>query len=172
MVQVNATIYFQVNFISENWRKINNDSAVCFGAYDDAYGNFSIKESGVIFTFKLLHRNGSLKCNQDTPPTYWGCTHANFGKYQLETILTYKNRSVLPLADYSRKNHLCGFRYYSYKLDGIGVNSSELLFNRLSTPLPVAVGQGFQIWFAEDMVDCYDENNSGQICVDIYAWYV
>ena len=172
MVSVTTNIYFQINFISENWRKINNDSAVCFGAKSDAYGNFSIKESGLIVTFKLVHRNGSLKCNPYIPPSYWGCTHAKFEKYQLETILANKNRTVLPLADYSRRAYPCGYRYYSYKLDGIGVNSSELIFNQLSPPMSVAVGQEFQIWFGEDMLDCKEGNNSGQTCVDIYAWYV
>ena len=65
----------------------------------------------------------------------------------------------------------CGYKYHSYQIDGIGINSPELVFNVLSPPLPVSIGQSFHIWFGEDLHDCGDDNNSGETCADVYAWY-
>ena len=58
-----------------------------------------------------------------------------------------------------------------YSLEGTDVNSPELVFNQLLPPLNVSLGQKFQIWYAEDLVDCFELDNSGQTCVDVYAWY-
>ena len=80
--------------------------------------------------------------------------------------------AALSLADYSRDSNLCGYKYYSYQLDGIHVNSTELVFNMLSPQLSVSVGQEFHIWYGEDLTDCGQDNNSGETCADVYAWYV
>lgn len=151
--------------ISENWKKINNAS-VCFGSKDDAYGNFSNQESALIFTFKLVHRNGALKCGRNYPATHWVCFNC------LSTVITYKNRTALLLADYFRNGNSCGLSYYGYHVEGTGLNSQELVFNRLSPQLLVSIGEEFQIWYGEDLLDCYESDNSGQTCVDVYAWYV
>ncbi|KAJ7382549.1 hypothetical protein OS493_034183, partial [Desmophyllum pertusum] len=115
---------------------------------DDTYGTFNIQESGLIYTFKLVHNNGSLSCNTDaTPPSHWGCDHYQvYGNKKLLTVITYPNKTALPLADYLRDEGGCGEKYYSYEIAGIGVNSPELVFNNLSTPLAVSNAQEFQIW--------------------------
>ncbi|KAL9970879.1 hypothetical protein ACROYT_G023332 [Oculina patagonica] len=74
------------------------------------------------------------------------------------------------LADYSKDDYDCGHKYYLYQLAGIGVNSPELVFNNLPTPLSVSVGQVFQIWYGQDLKDCSQDNNSGKTCTDVYAW--
>ena len=152
-------------FFSENWKKINT-GPVCFGARDNSYGAFNIKESGVIRTFKLVHLSGSLKCRTTLPPSYWGCDHPSYGDTRLLTVLTFKNRSALLLADYRRKG--C---FYRYKIEGAGVNETELRFNNLPSPISVSVGDEFQIWYGQDLNNCSEHNNSGQTCADVYAWY-
>ena len=117
-------------FFSENWKKINT-GPVCFGARGDSYGAFNIGESGVIRTFKLVHLSGSITCNPDYPPSYWGCEFPGYKDTRLQTVITFKNRSALLLADY-RKN--CG---HSYKIEGVGVNETELRFNNLPSPISV-----------------------------------
>lgn len=89
----------------------------------------------------------------------------------LATVITYKNKTALLLADYSRNNNGCGYRYHTYSLNGIGIKSKELVFNQLSHQLPVFIGQEFQIWYAEDLNDCTEGDNSGETCADVYAWY-
>ena len=160
-----VSLNFASKFFSEKWKKINT-GPVCFGARDDSYGAFNITESGVIRTFKLVHLSGSLKCNPDDPPSYWGCDNPWFGDTRLLTIITFKNRSALLLADYKRKD--CD---YLYKIEGVGVNETELRFNNLPSPISVSVGDELQIWYGQDLKDCSENDNSGQTCADIYAWY-
>ena len=152
-------------FFSENWKKINT-GPVCFGARDDSYGAFNIRESGVIYTFKLVHLNGSITCNPNYPPSYWGCDNPSLGDTRLLTVITFKNSSALLLADYRRKG--C---FYGYKIEGVGVNDNELRFNNLPSPISVSVGDEFRIWYGQDLKDCSELNNSGQTCADVYAWY-
>ena len=87
------------------------------------------------------------------------------------TVLTYPNKTALPIAEYAMDDDECGYKYHSYHIDGIGINSPELVFNVLSPPLSVSIGQSFHIWFGEDLHDCYDNDNSGETCTDVYAWY-
>ena len=158
-----------VQFFPENWKKINTDP-VCFGAKDDSYGTFIITESGVIYTFKLVHLSGSVICNPKYPSSYWGCEHDYYDEERLLTLITFQNRSVLLLAHYRRtQNNRC--TYYSYKIEGVGVNETELRFNNLPSPISVSVGQEFQLWYLEDLKNCFEFDNSGQTCADVYALY-
>ncbi len=157
-------------FFSENWKKIN-DAPVCFGARDDTYGTFNITEGGLVYTFKLVHRSGLLKCIPDVPASYWGCDGSSYGDERLLTVITYPNKTALLLADYLKDVSGCGKNYYLYQIAGIGVNSPDLVFNKLHTPLSVSVDQEFQIWYGQDLTDCSEDNNSGETCADVYAWY-
>lgn len=103
-------IEFITNFISENWKKINKDP-VCFGLRDDSYGSFTITESGLINTFKLVHRSGSLKCRNKASASYWGFAQV---EDKLITLITFKNRTALLLAEYGRYTQGCN--YYSYPI--------------------------------------------------------
>ena len=154
-------------FLSENSKKINNES-VCYKA-KDSHGSFRITKQGLIHTFKLVHRRGSLKCDPKTPATFWGCTHSSFLDQTLSTVITYENKSVLPLAEYGD----VGCSKYSYKIEGIDVNSTELLFNRLPSPISVSNRQVFKIWYNEALLSRKDcaRDNTGEICVDVYALY-
>lgn len=126
-------------------------------------------ENGSIYTFKLVHVHGSVRCQGNTPASYWGCTHYTYGDKQLGTIITFKNKTALQLAEYRGEGKGCG--YYSYKLDKVAVNSSVLEFNNLPSPLTVSTGQEFQVWFSGDLYNCGESTNSGQTCIDVYAWY-
>ena len=159
-------IYFFLHFLSD-WKKINNES-VCYKA-KNSHGSFRITKQGLIHTFKLVHRRGSLKCAPDIPATFWGCTHSSYDNQTLSTVITYENKTVLPLAEY--RDGFC--TKYSYKIKGIDVNSTELLFNRLPSPISVSNGQVFKIWYHEALLshDNCARDNTGEICVDVYALY-
>ena len=154
-----------LHFLSD-WKKINHET-VCYKA-KNSHGSFHITKQGLIHTFKLVHRRGSLKCAQYLPATFWGCPHHIFRDQTLSTVITYENKSVLPLAEY--RDGVC--TKYSYKIKGIDVNSTELLFNHLPSPISVSNGQVFKIWYNEALLpnDCA-QDNSGEICVDVYALY-
>ena len=59
-----------------------------------------------------------------------------------------------------------------YSLPGYHHKSTELVFRTLVNPLSVSNNQEMQIWYGPDMVDRYEEDNSGKTCVDVYAFYV
>ena len=155
-----------LHFLSD-WKKINNET-VCYEA-KNSHGGFRITKQGLIHTFKLVHQRGSLKCAQHKPATFWGCSHPVYSDQTLTTVITYENNSVLPLAQY--RDGDC--TKYSYKMEGMDVNSTELLFNLLPSPISVSSGQVFKIWYTEALLNkrlCY-KDNSGKICVDVYALY-
>ena len=161
-------LFFFLHFLPD-WKKINNES-VCYKA-KDSHGSFRITKQGLIHTFKLVHRRGSLKCQRHTPATFWGCPHQKLHDQTLTTVITYANKSVLPLAEY-RDHGQC--RKYSYKIKGIDVNSTELLFNHLPSPISVSNGQEFNIWYNEALQSSSTgcaQDNTGEICVDVYALY-
>ena len=84
------------------------------------------------------------------------------------TVITYSNKTVLPLAEFLKGNHN---PYYTYQLDGTDFNSTTLEFKLLPTPLVVLVGQQFQLWYAHDLVNYTEYNNDGKTCADVYALY-
>ncbi|XP_029194043.2 uncharacterized protein LOC114959993 [Acropora millepora] len=152
----------------ENWKKV--DQTICFQPRGDTHGDFTIKESGVIHTFKLVHQKGTISCYPKTKRNYWGCLHKSYGDRTLVTVITFTNDTVLPLADYARNTGSpCG--YYSYKIEGLGVHSKELVFNPLPTSLRVKTGQKFRVWYGGDLVNCGEKTNEGETCADVYAWY-
>lgn len=91
------------------------------------------------------------------------------GNKNLLTVITFTNNTVLPIAEFSKLDG-CS-RTYVYHLDGFDLNSPELVFNQLPSPLPVTRGQQFKIWYGHDLTDCSEDNNRGRTCADVYAWY-
>ena len=128
-------------FLTDNWKKINTDP-VCFGTKNDDFGSFEIQEAGKIYSFKLVHTNGTVTCNTNFESTKWGCLHPDLGRRILLTVITYPNKTVLPLAEFAK-----GSDDYRYQLDRAHVNSPTLVFNLLPTPLVVSIGQQFLIWY-------------------------
>ena len=82
------------------------------------------------------------------------------------TVITYSNKTVLPLAEFLKGSHRT---YYTYQLDS--ADSATLAFKLLPTPLVVSVGQQFQLWYAHDLVNFSEHDNDGKTCADVYALY-
>ena len=151
--------------MTDNWKKINS-YPVCFETKYDAFGSFKIQEAGKIYSFKLVHIYGSVTCDTNLEFTKWGCSHSRSGRRRLLTVITYRNKTVLPLAEFAT-----GVHYYRYQLDRAHVNSPTLVFNLLPTPLVVSIGQQFLIWYGQDLADYSEHNNAGKTCADVYALY-
>ena len=100
--------------------------------------------------------------------TKWGCSLPIYGNHNIMTVITYSNKTVLPLAEFLKGNDNT---YYTYQLDGTDFNSTTLEFKLLPTPLVVLVGQQFQLWYAHDLVNYTEYNNDGKTCADVYALY-
>lgn len=88
------------------------------------------------------------------------------------TMITNANKeSVLPLVeDMKAVSGECGNKNHFYNLRGTIHTAPELVFSDLTNPLSVSRNQELQIWYGRDWVDCWEEDNSGTTCVDVYAW--
>ena len=139
-----------------------NKGAVCFGAKNDSYGNFTFKSNGTVIALKLVYISGFVTCNKHTVPygSHWACKEEG----KIRTIVTNAtNEVIFPQHDYQEK---------AYDLPGYLGNSSELVFNMLSPPLRVATGDEYRIWYNDDLVDKKEGDNDGHTCVNVYARYV
>ena len=174
----NGTKWFTKNDIVINmflfadvWQKINNDP-VCFGARDDTYGAFSVTKTGLVKAMKLVHRNGSIKCDPNSPSTFWSCgNRVGYANNLFTTIITKANREAL-LPSSENMISRCNEKKEAFILDGVDQQSPELILGNLSRPLNLLKDQQLQIWYGQDLIDCSEDNNSGNSCVDIFAWYV
>ena len=162
------------------WQKTNKGS-VCFGAKNNSYGAFNMTKTGHVQAMKLVHRNGSIRCNRKHSATYWGCSKESAcPKIDLMTIITKASgEALLPLDEESKDSQnsqnsaaSCGKKRQIYSLERTSQNSSQLVFGNLSSPLSLLRNQELQIWYGQDWIDCSEDNNSGATCVDVYAWYI
>ena len=88
------------------------------------------------------------------------------------TIITNANKeSVLPPARDLKALSYCDKKKHFYSLSGTSHTSPELVFRDLPNQLSVSRNQELQIWYGQDWIDCSESNNSGETCVDVYAWY-
>lgn len=152
------------------WQKINYDP-VCFGARDDTYGSLNLTKTGFVKAMKLIHRNGSIRCNRKTKATYWSCSNARYGNNSFMTIITNAKRQALLPSENDLKT-VAGYKNHFYVLNGIQQGSSELVLGNLSKPLRLSKDQELQIWYGQDWVNSGEEDNSGKTCADIFAWYM
>ena len=125
---------------------------------------------------KLIHKSGSIKCNQVNSASYWGCRNSYLsGNSGLMTIITNsKKESVLPPPEDLKGVTIssnCNKKKHFYSLDGIDHTSPELVFGDLPNQLSVSRNQELQIWYGQDWIDCLESENNGKTCVDVYAWY-
>ncbi|XP_067030111.1 uncharacterized protein [Acropora muricata] len=162
--------YMKGGFSRGVWQKINYDP-VCFGARDDTYGSLNLTKTGFVKAMKLIHRNGSIRCNRKTKTTYWSCSNARYGNNSFMTIITNAKRQALLPSENDLKT-VAGYKNHFYVLNGIRQGSSELVLGNLSKPLRLSKDQELQIWYGQDWVNSGEEDNSGKTCADIFAWYM
>lgn len=136
-----------------------------------------MSKSGRVKTMKLVHRSGSVHCNPSTGESYWGCTYLSYYKDKLMTIITDdKKNAILPPVENLEGlkpgvSKDCGTKQHFYSLDGNSLKSPELVFRNHSNPFSVSRSQEMQIWYGQDWKDCSENENKGETCVDVYAWY-
>ena len=80
---------------------------------------------------------------------------------------------LLPKTEYLKGGTDCLGLYYH--LPWATIDSSELVFDNLSSPLPVTANQEFQVWFAEDLFNCGEgeqDNGLKKTCASVYGLFV
>lgn len=158
------------------WQKIDK-SPVCFRGTKDKSGKFKITKTGHVSTMKLVHKNGGIKCNSFINESYWSCPSQAYSNNTLMTIITNSTGGALfpPIGDMkalvNSSDRDCESKHF-YSIDGIHGKSPELVFRHLSSTLLLSTGDELQIWNGQDWSGCYENDNKGKTCVDVYAWYV
>ena len=122
---------------------------------------------------KLVHKSGSIKCNQGFPESYWGCENPKvYENNSLMTIITNtKKEAILPPAGDLKAPGENNYKVHVYFLNGTTHKSPELVFPELSNKVYVSRNQELQIWYGQDWIDWSEDNNNGTASVDVYAWY-
>jgi len=150
-----ADVY--ANIVPDHWRL--QKSNVCFGAKNNQFGTFRIRQTGTLNSIKLVHKNGYVACWCG-----WGMEKTKFGcNERLSTVITNQRNQVA----FPSNLRYDGF----YKLPPYTGRSKELVLdNPTSHNYFVRNGQEMRIWYGEDLKDHWDHDNCGTSCVDVYAF--
>ena len=141
---------------------------MCFGAKDSSFGTFEIRQSGDIYSLKLVHLSGAVNCISDiNSGSNWGCSHGDYYDNKLNVHITNESNARIfpPTGSVNFDDHLY------YKLSGFHENSAEIVFDFFPVPLSVTTGQRFRVWYGEDLVDRNEADNVGNSCIDVYGFY-
>ena len=88
------------------------------------------------------------------------------------TIITNaKKEAILPPAGDLKPHGGCDNKNHFYSLNGTNHTSPELVFGDLTTTVSVLRNQELQIWYGQDWMKCYEGDNRGKTCVDVYVWF-
>lgn len=144
------------------WVKLNK-SPVCFGAKGNQYGRFSYSQNVFVSQFMLVHRTGTVTCNDRTKIhySYWGCTPNHTS---IAVVLTdEQNRILAPAA--STVNSKTGW----YNLAGYTSSSSALVFCAPKKPHCIFSNSELRLWYGEDLMGNTESDNDGKTCADVYG---
>lgn len=163
--------------ISGRWNRLNATKA-CFGAKGDNPGKFTITREGFLAAFKVVHTRGQVNCEKGATghgsvASKWGCStnHPHHGTTPLGTFITTptpSRRILFPREKFIRDKSMSKW----YSLPGFEPNSPFLVFHDFANPEFVQYGQKVEIWFGEDLANDSEEDNDGESCVEVFAWYL
>ena len=150
-----------------------NTSPVCFGSQGKTYGNFTIPETGHVINVKLVYLSGYVNCRVSDAQyrSKWGCSFIQPPNNLAVFITDSLQQRILPTDKASFKVGLGCHATAMYGIAGITSESPVLGFHNFSVPLAVSVGKELQIWYTEDLYDCFAGDNDGQTCTDVFALY-
>lgn len=140
----------------KSWVKLN-DSPVCYGAKGDSYGSFTYGKNIFVSAFKLVYLSGYVSCD-GSRKSNWCCDP---NKSNLCTVITDGHNNVI--APNPKPSNI-----RSYTILGYTSSSPDLVFCR-DTTLCVFSTTEIRLWYAEDLLNTSEGDNSGETCADVYA---
>ncbi|XP_020906688.1 uncharacterized protein LOC110244804 [Exaiptasia diaphana] len=153
------------------WVQVST-SKVCFGTKDDTFGTFTITKDGKIKKFKLYYAGGfGLVTELFGAAGRWGAPSVNalLINTKIETHITDAgNNRITPPVGYKIYN---GWGQMSYDIPGYGYMSDYIILPEISPAISVKIGDQFRIWFGQDWQNINENNNKGQSCADVSAFY-
>lgn len=164
--------------ISGRWNRLNVTKS-CFGSKGNKPGEFTITREGFLAAFKVVHTRGQVNCEKDAChgsfASNWGCStsHPYLGTTPMGTFITTPTLTPTPSKRilFPREKFIRDKSAW-YALPGFEPNSPFLVFHDFANPEFVQYGQKIEIWFGEDLVNDSEEDNDGETCVEVFAWYL
>lgn len=115
-------------------------------------GKFFTPVQGTMYAIRLVHISGAVGCSSGTS-SKWGCRNND-----ILTIITDENNQVFSLR--------IAMPFLTKSLVLLLISSPELILT-FNTPLMVATGQEYRLWFSEDLRDQHEDNNVGPSCTKV-----
>ena len=139
-----------------------------FGVKGSSFGTFEIRQSGDIYSLKLVHLSGAVNCINDiNSGSNWGCSNGPYHHNKLNVHITNESNARIFPPTGSVKFDPHGY----YNLPGFHENSAEIVFDFFPVPLSVTTGQRFRVWYGEDLEDMDEADNVGNSSIDVYGFY-
>ncbi|XP_031557684.1 uncharacterized protein LOC116294264 [Actinia tenebrosa] len=157
-----------------DWSKLNNEP-VCFEGRNNKPGIFKPSFEGFVAAVKLVHRSGNIVCGQlaGSHTSNWGC-HAwpHLVNSPLNILVTNEHNDVIfpkAGATFTRGVHKNG-KWYS--VQGFDSRSESLvLLHSFNAPYYLGPKSHLKIWYGEDLLNYYEGDNVGRVCVDVYGYF-
>lgn len=154
------------------WTQIN-DGKICFEGRGSKYGTLHYSGmNSMVGALKLVHREGLIRCaNNVIHNSHWGCPHISFLlQHPMNVVVTdISNHIIYPAKKYFKPG-VWGFSHgLWYYLPTASPNDKELVFTNYETPFYLRRGATLRIWYGEDLKNFYEADNSGRVCVDVFA---
>ena len=166
------------------WTKINQEEdGVAWGSRDDGFGRWQVASKFCGRKLKLQHRSGAVWCAEGQQHhTNFGCSklaeindeYPDDTDDALSTYLTTGKGSEYAVVPYEGDPKVASHPSYPgwYVISGYNSTSPFLVFDLPQTnEAPYYCfeeGIEYQLWYGEDMVDAYTDNNGGTAYTDIY----
>eukprot|EP00111_Clytia_hemisphaerica_P017542 TCONS_00051930-protein len=156
------------HFKDSVWER-QNIRVVCFENKDNRYGKFHLQRKGRVVAFKLDYVSGYLKLGLLPGQTYWGAYPYREEKWIGIIICDDRYDIIVPNVKLKASK-----RYYT--VPNYLHNSKEFVVEIPDSPYDGDKGKELQIWHSEDFFangfDLREKDNSGKICVNVYAKFV
>jgi len=147
-----------VTLVAATWK---DNGEVCFGARDNKFGKFILKQTGKFQGIELKHSAGFVSCvmlNTHNFPTRWGCGRRP--KYISLVISSEQNGFLFPNTLDTKFHEGGKFQ----EIPGFTPNSSVVAFSNFVNPMRVVEGDEIRVWYGEDFFDSTESDNMGTSC--------
>ncbi|XP_065669271.1 uncharacterized protein LOC100210439 [Hydra vulgaris] len=143
------------------WEPISNK--VCFHAKGDLPGIIYMHKTGFIVAIKLVYRSGAMKCVATDTGSNWGCDDNT----KINVVVADSKKEIL----FPSKQQVTFAAGNWYTLPGTMSVDEELVLNDFCSPAYVSNGDHLFIWWGEDHNNYSEGDNSGHVCVKVYALF-
>ncbi|XP_065656123.1 coadhesin-like isoform X1 [Hydra vulgaris] len=144
------------------WSSLKKE--VCLHAKDDLPAQVPINQNGVLVGIKIVYLNGRLKCHDSFTGSNFGCF--NDQRY-FNLAVTDNKRLVLFPSQSLNYLYIDGSKNYQYP--GFLPTDNEVIFVNYNYPTYFKIGDYIAVWNYEDLLNYYEGDNSGRMCVDVYG---